>query len=330
MKLDWAVEIAGTGGATPAQIVTNADFAARLDTSDEWIVQRTGIRERRIAGPGESTLTFARAASTLALANAGVSAAELDLIVTATITPEHTLPSTSCELQAALGCGWIPSFDLAAACSGFIYGLVTASQYIQMGLAKNVLVVGAECLTHITDMEERGTAILFGDGSGAAVIRPSRDPARRILAARLGADGSRATAIWVPAGGSAEPASHRTVNERLHFMRMKGREIYKFAVSQFCELFEKTLEDAGESAANLKLLIPHQSNLRIMESACERLEFPMERVMVNIDRYGNTSAASIPIALHESLSQGRIQRGDLVMLVAFGAGLTWGSVLLRV
>ncbi|GMU83919.1 MAG: ketoacyl-ACP synthase III [Phycisphaerales bacterium] len=330
MKLDWPVEIAGTGGAAPAQVVTNAEFAARLETSDDWIVQRTGIRERRIAGPGESTLTFARAAAAEALRDSGVPATDIDLILTATITPDHPLPSTACELQAALGCGWVPSFDLAAACSGFVYGMVTAAQYVHMGLAKNALVVGAECLSHITDMEDRSTAILFGDGAGAAVLRRSTDPARRILAARLGSDGQRAMAIWVPAGGSAEPASTRTVNERLHYMRMKGREIYKFAVTQFCELFEKTLEDVGATAAEVKLLIPHQSNLRIMESACERLAFPLERVMVNIDRYGNTSAASIPLALHEALRAGRINRGDLVMMVAFGAGLTWGSLLVRV
>lgn len=329
MKVQWAVEIAGTGASLPEHVVRNDELAARLSTTDDWIMQRTGIRERRLAQPGESTLKFATQASRVALERAGVAPDQIDLIVNATITPDYPLPTTACLLQSELGCRWVPAFDLVAACSGFVYGLISAAQSVTSGMSRNALVVGAECLTRITDMEDRTTAILFGDGAGAAIVRPSTDPSRGILAANMGADGGRAKLIWVPAGGAAEPASTRTINERLHFMRMKGREVYKFAVTQMQELIEQTLDEAGVSAAELKLLIPHQSNLRIIESACEKLKLPAERVVINIDRYGNTSAASVPIALHEAVSTGRLQRGDLVLLIAFGAGLTWASVLLR-
>ena len=329
MRVDWPVELAGTGSALPAAIVPNQYFVDRIDTSDEWIVQRTGIRERRVAGEGEGTLQMSAAAARVAMADAGVTPTDLDLVLTATVTPEHPLPSTACELQAELKCRQVPSFDLVAACSGFVYGLATASQYVTLGMAKTALVVGAETLTRITDMQDRATAVIFGDGAGAAVVRKATVPDRAILAVNLGADGEGSRAIWVPAGGAAEPTSQKTINERLHYMRMKGREVYKFAVSKMSEIIETTLADAGEKIENLSLVIPHQSNLRIIESACERLCLPIERVLVNIDRLGNTSAASIPIALHEARTTGRIKRGDLVMLVAFGAGLTWGSVLFR-
>ncbi len=329
MKARWPVEIAGTGSYTPEKIVTNDDFAKYLDTSDEWITQRTGIRQRRIAAEDESTLDLSAAASRAALEQAGMQPADIDLIVHATATPEHPLPSTACELQSTLGCGWIPAFDIAAACSGYVYALVNAANFIQAGMARNVLLVGSETLTRITDMEDRATAILFGDGAGAAILRPSSDPEQGIVAARLGADGSRARAIYVPAGGSAEPASVRTVNERLHYMKMNGRAIYKFAVNMMSSLVAETAEEAGVPLADLALVVPHQSNLRIIESAAERIGLPMERVAVNIDRYGNTSAASIGIVLDEALRSGRVGRGDLVMLVAFGAGLTWASALIR-
>jgi 3-oxoacyl-[acyl-carrier-protein] synthase-3 len=330
MKLDWPVEIAGTGACIPSRVMSNADFTRTLDTTDEWIVQRTGIRERRIVAEGQSTLDLAATAGRAAIADAGMTAQDIDLIVNCTITPEHVLPSTACELQHALGCRWVGAFDLVAACSGFVFGVITAAQYVVSGMAKNVLVVGAESLTRITDFQDRASCILFGDGAGAAVVRPSTDLQRRLLAANMGADGARARAIWVPGGGAAEPASLRTVNERLHYMRMNGREIYKFAVTQMQQLVAQTTADAGCSVDDLALLVPHQSNLRIIESACERLGLPASKVLINIDRYGNTSAASVPIALHEARVAGRVRPGDLVMLVAFGAGLTWGSVLLRV
>jgi len=329
MKCNWAIEIAGSGASAPETVVRNADFEKRLDTSDEWIVQRTGIRERRIAQPGESTLKFATAASREALRDAGLQPTDIDLIINATITPEHTLPSTACELQAVLGCRTIPAFDLVAACSGYVFALVTAAQYIECGVARNVLVIGAETMTRMIDMEDRACAVLFGDAAAATVVRRANRPGPEILAARLGVDGSRANLLWVPAGGAAEPASIRTLNERLHYVRMKGREVYKFAVLQMQQVMEDTLADAGVPLSELALLVPHQSNLRIIESACEKLGLPAERVVINIDRYANTSAASVPLALHEARRKGRIKLGDLVLLVAFGAGLTWGSVLMR-
>jgi len=330
MKLGWPIEIVGTGARLPSTVVTNADLAQRVETDSEWIVQRTGIRERRIAAPDESTLLLATDAGRAALASAGLAPRDIDLIILGTITPEHTLPATACELQAALGCGWVPAYDLVAACSGFVWAFLSAAQSLTTGLANTVLVVGAETLSRITDPQDRGTCILFGDGAGAAVLRRSSDPRRALLAARWGADGSRGLLIYVPAGGAKEPATQRTVNERLHYMRMQGREVYKFAVTQMQEIIRDTCADAGVSVTDLALVIPHQSNLRIIQSACERVGLPPEKVLINIDCYGNTSAASVAVALHEARTQGRCKTGDLVMLVAFGAGLTWGSLLLRV
>jgi len=329
MKLGWAVEIAGTGAYLPERVVTNEELSRTVDTSDEWIRQRTGIRERRFADPGKSSLYMATSAAQAALLDAGVAPEQVDLILCATITPEHILPSTACELQAALGCGWVPAYDMSAACSGYVWGFINACQYVEVGTAQTALLVGVETLTAITDMQDRATCVLFGDGAGAVVLRKSTSPQRRILAARLGADGGRGKLIWVPAGGAAEPASARTVNERLHYMRMHGREVYKFAVTQMCQIMSETAEDAGVSLADVALVIPHQSNLRIIESACEKAHVPLERVLINIDRYGNTSSASVGIGLDEARRTGRVRPGDLVMLVAFGAGLTWGSVLLR-
>jgi 3-oxoacyl-[acyl-carrier-protein] synthase-3 len=330
MKLGWPVEIAGTGAHIPDKVVTNDDLTKLMDTSDEWIVQRTGIHERRWVSEGESTLLLARHASEQALANAGITPQDVDLIVLASVTPEHTLPSTACELQAELGCGWIPAFDMNAACSGFVWAMMLGAQQVVNGLTNNVLVIGAEALTRITDMQDRGTAILFGDAAGAAVIRKTRSEGPCILAGRWGADGGRGHLIVVPAGGARNPASHRTVDERMHFMKMQGREVYKFAVTQMHAIIHQTCEDAGVPVDALKIVIPHQSNLRIIESAAKKAGVPMEKVIINIDRYGNTSAASVAVALHEARSAGRCQQGDLVLLVAFGAGLTWGSLLLRV
>ncbi len=330
MKLAWPVEIAGIGACVPDRILTNDDLAQRLDTSDEWIRQRTGIRERRIASPGETTLTFATGAARAALDDAGLTPTDIDLIIVATITPEHPLPATACELQAALGCRHVPAFDMLAACSGFVWAFSAAAQHVQTGMATNVLVVGSELLTAIADPEDRATCVLFGDGAGAAIVRAATDPQREILAARSGADGQRGMTICIPAGGAAEPASQKTINERMHYMRMAGREVYKFAVTTMHSIMVDTAADAGVSLDDVALIIPHQSNLRIIESACARAGVPLDRVLINIDRYGNTSAASVPLALHEAWTTGRIKRGDLVMMVAFGAGLTWGSVLLRI
>jgi 3-oxoacyl-[acyl-carrier-protein] synthase-3 len=328
MKVDWPAVVAGTGVGLPAGVLTNADWVKRLDTSDEWIVTRTGIRERRICGDGESTLPLAVSATRAAMADASVTPQDIDLLICATVTPEHTLPSTSCELQAALGLRSVPALDQVAACSGFVCAMITAAQYIHSGFVRTALVVGVDCMTRLADMEDRQSAILFGDGAGAAVLRRS-DTHAGVRAARMGSDGTRAQLIWVPAGGTREPLSPRTVNERLHVMRMRGRDVYRFAVTNMQDVIQQTVADAGLTLDDIHLIIPHQSNLRIIESVCERMGFPLERVFVNIDRYGNTSSASVPIAMHEARMAGRISPGDRVLLAAFGAGLVWASILLE-
>lgn len=321
--------IRGTGSACPERVMTNADFEKILETSDEWIRTRTGISERRICGPNENTLTLAKAAAQRALADAGLTAADLDLIVVATCTPAMPIPSTGCLLQHELGCRHIPAFDVSAACSGFVYAMATASGFLNTGNYRNILVIGAETMSAVTDFEDRGTCILLGDGAGAAIISPADNDTGGLYDTCLGADGSGGQMIWVPAGGSREPASLKTVNERLHFLKMKGREVYKFAVTKMQEVIEAALARGGLSANDLALVIPHQSNLRIIESAAEKLGLPPHKVAVNIDRYGNTSAASIPLALDEARRKGRIKSGDWIILAGFGAGLTWGSLLIR-
>lgn len=329
MKLDWPIEIIGTGIGLPSQVVTNQQFAERLETSDEWIVQRTGIRERRIAQPGESTVDFCLAASREALAEAGLTPEQIDLVICATITPDHTLPASACEIQAKLGCRTIPAFDLVAACSGFVWSLVTGAQYVMSGLAEHALLVGGETMSRISDMEDRATCVLFGDGAGAAIIRKSTNPRKRILAVRMGADGSLAELIWIPAGGTRESFSQKVLDERLNFIRMRGREVFKFAVNQALTLIDETLADAGVKPTDVSLMIPHQSNLRIIEAAMERMGIPEDRVVVNIQRFGNTSAASVPIGMHEARRAGRLKEGDLVLFAAIGAGMTWGAALMQ-
>ncbi len=330
MKLAWPIEVAGTGAYIPTKVVTNDDISKVVDTSDEWIAQRTGIRERRWVEAGEATLSMATKASQAALADADLTPEDIDLILVATITPEYQLPATACLLQAELGCGWIPAYDIVAACSGFVYALTSGAQYLINGLAQTVLVVGAECLSTITDPLERGTCVLFGDAAAAAIIRPAQDARTSILAGRLGADGGRGKLIFIPGGGARHPATRTTVDERLHYMKMQGREVYRFAVTQMHRIIRETCADAGISTDELTLVVPHQSNLRIIESAVRKAGIPMDKVVVNIERYGNTSSASVGVAFHEARAQGRIAPGDLVLLVAFGAGLTWGSLLMRI
>ena len=329
MSRPLPVMIRGTGSYIPEEVLTNDFFAAYLDTSDEWIRPRTGIRERRRAGENESTLTMSKEAGERALADAGVEAGDLDMIIVATVTPETPLPSTACWLQAEMGLDDIPAFDIVAACSGFVYGLVTAASLIDSNGYSNVLVVGAETLTRITDYQDRATCILFGDAAGAAVVSRSSDPSRQILYHSLGARGKDAKAVWIPAGGSKEPASERTVAEGLHYMRMQGSNLFKSAVAKMDELVTEALDATGVKAQDIKMVIPHQSNLRIMESARKRMGLPVEKLGVNIDRFGNTSAASIPLVLDEARREGRLSQGDLVMLLGFGGGLTWGVTLMR-
>lgn len=322
--------IRGMGSALPARIVTNGDFEKTLETSDEWIRTRSGICERRFVSDGENTLTLATAAARKALENAGLTGNDLDLIVMATCTPAYPLPATACLLQDALGCRPIPAFDVSAACSGFVYALVTGSCLMHSGGYHRVLVVGAETMSAITDFEDRTTCVLLGDGAGAAILSPSDNEISGLYDQCLGADGSGAKLIWIPAGGSAEPASSKTLDGRLHYMKMQGREVYRFAVTKMQEVLVGALDRAGITIDDLKLVIPHQSNLRIIESAAEKLGLPSHKVAVNIDRYGNTSAASIPLAFDEVWRSAGLKRGDWVLLAALGGGLTWGTALLRV
>ncbi len=324
------VQIVGTGSALPERIVTNDEIAERLDTTDAWIRERTGIRERRIAVKGETTASLAVDAARAALDDAKMSPDEIDMIMLATITPEAILPSTACFVQKELCTRPVPAFDIAAACSGFVYALVNAAFMLQTNHFKNILVIGSEVMSRISDPEDRSTCILFGDGAGAAILRSMPDadgPA--ILHFTMNAEGTGDSLLHVPAGGSRLPASHMTVDERLHYVKMSGREVYKLAVKRNLELVDTTISQAGVDPSEIALVIPHQSNLRIIESARHRLGLSKDRMFTNIDRCGNTSGASIPIGLDECMKTGRVKAGDLLLLIAFGAGFTWGSALIR-
>ena len=320
--------IRGTGHYLPERVLSNEDLQSMVDTSDEWITTRTGIKERRIVAEGEMTSDMALAASQSALENAGLTAREIDLIIVATVSGDLVLPATACLLQHRLGARQVGSFDVQAACSGFLYGLNTAASFVATGVANNVLVVGVESLSKITDYTDRTSCILFGDGAGAVVVS-SRFERGEILSGSLGADGERSDVIMIPAGGSLRPSSHESVDGREHYMRLRGREIYKFAVNKMVEL----VNEAKQRHAELELgyVLPHQVNLRIIDSARERLGLREDQVFVNIDRCGNTSAASIGIGLDETSRSGVLDicQGKLLVMCAFGAGLTWGSVSLK-
>ncbi|WP_425057807.1 3-oxoacyl-[acyl-carrier-protein] synthase 3 protein 1 [Sporomusa carbonis] len=323
-----SVGILGIGSYVPEKIVTNKDLEKILDTSDEWIVDRTGIRERRIAEAGEATSDLATKAAEKALLDAGVSAEEIDIIIVATVTPDMLFPSVACLVQNNLKAIKAAAFDITAVCTGFMYGLVMGSAFIKSGTYKKVLVIGAETLSKITDWTDRNTAILFGDGAGAAVLGET-SPGVGILGVDLGADGTGGDLLKVPAGGSKQPASAETISNNLHFIHMNGNEVFKFAVKVMGETAIKALENANLSPADVTYLVPHQANTRIIQSAAKRLALPMEKVLVNIDKYGNTSAASIPIALDEGIKSGRIKNGDILVLVGFGGGLTWGASVIK-
>lgn len=317
----------GVGHALPPRILTNAQLEQMVDTDDEWIVQRTGIRERRIADEHTATSDLAITAAQAALSSAGVAAEDLDLIMVATVTPDHAFPSTACLIQRELGAWGAAAFDLEAACTGFIYGLSIADQFIRTGTYRTVLVIGAETLSKITDYTDRNTCILFGDGAGAAVVQAGDEPG--ILALEIGADGRGGDLLVQPAGGSRLPASAETVASHKHFIQMAGQEVFKFAVRILEDSSLRVLNQAGLEPGDVDLLIPHQANLRIIDSACRRLGLSRDKVFVNLDRYGNMSAASVPIALSEAASQGLIRERANVLLVGFGGGLTWGAALIK-
>lgn len=322
-------KITGIGSAVPSRVMTNKDLEKIIDTTDEWIVQRTGIRERHVCSQGECTSVLAAKAAAGALESAGIKATDLDLIIVATCTPDMPLPSCASLVQKAIGATEVPCFDLAAACSGFVYGLTVGSQFIETGKYKKILVIGADTLTTMTDYQDRGSCIIFGDGAGAVILEPTAG-SEGVLYTVIKADGEGWDFIHTPAGGSKLPASHETVDAREHFIKMKGREVYKFAVEKMQWLLGDCMEKTGLTTETVDLVVPHQVNIRIIESATEKYNFPLDKVFVNIDRRGNTSAASIPLALDEAnRQQNLIGSGKTIVMVAFGAGLTWAGAVVK-
>ncbi|TCS93108.1 beta-ketoacyl-ACP synthase III [Hazenella coriacea] len=322
-----SVGILGTGSYLPEKVITNADLEKLVDTNDEWIVSRTGIKERRMAAPEEATSDLAVKAAEKALKYAGISAEELDLIIIATVTPDMSFPATACLVQNQLGAKKAATFDLSAACTGFLYGLATASQFIATGMYQHALVVGVDSLSRIVNWSDRNTCILFGDGAGAAVLGPVKE-GEGFHSFDLGGDGSGGELLKLPAGGSRLPASEETVAQQLHTISMSGREVFKFAVKALVSSTEKALDQAGLKKEDIDFLVPHQANTRIIESAIKRLGLDENKVIINLDHYGNMSSASIPVALDEAFRLGRIHQNDTLVLCGFGGGLTWGSTVL--
>lgn len=323
-----AAGILGTGRALPERILTNADLETMVETSDEWIVSRTGIRERRIAAPNENTSDFATLAAQKALKAAGLTPNDLDLIICATVCPDMMLPSTACLIQSKLGAKRAAAYDMAAACSGFIYGLATARSFIEAGHCRYVLVIGAELLSRFVDYTDRATCVIFGDGAGAAVVGPV-EAGRGILAHRILSDGDYAELLYTPGGGTRHPADETTVRDRLHYIKMRGNELFKVAVRNMAETVGQVLDELRLTPSDVDLFVPHQANQRITDAVAERLGIQRERIYINIDRMGNTSSASIPIALDECVEAGRVKPGHLLVFASFGAGATWGAMALR-
>jgi 3-oxoacyl-[acyl-carrier-protein] synthase-3 len=320
--------IAGVGSYVPSKVLTNADLTRMVDTSDEWITTRTGIKERRLAAKTEFTSDLATHAAQRAIRRAGISASQIDLIIVATITPDMPFPSTACLVQRKIGAHRAAAFDLEAACSGFIYALEIAQQFIMSRTYDTVLVIGAEKLSSIVDWEDRNTCVLFGDGAGAAVLQ-NRPNAHGLLTAVMGADGQKADLLFMPGGGSRCPASADSVASRLHYLRMEGKETFKNAVQAMQTAAEESLRRCEIDISRIKCIIPHQANRRIIDAVAERLGATPDQMFVNLHKYGNTSAASVAIALDEAVSCGRVRRGDLILLIVFGAGLTWGAAVIE-
>jgi len=319
----------GTGCAAPERVMTNEEFVAiGIDTNDEWIRDRTGIRERHVAGPDETLTSLAATASRIAMTDAGVAASEIDAIVMATVSPDHLLPAAAVEVQAALGATRAAAFDVGAACTGWIYGVVVAEGLVATGTAETVLVIGGELLTRIVNWKDRNTCVLFGDGVGATIVKRSQK-GRGVLSSYIRSDGTLAKLLWRPSGGGANPVSEATLADGSFWVQMQGREVFKHAVRSMADACDRALDGAKLSADSIDLVIPHQANTRIIEATAKHAGISMNKVYVNVDRYGNTSAASIPIALDEARRAGRITDGSTVMFVGFGAGFTWGSLVVR-
>jgi 3-oxoacyl-[acyl-carrier-protein] synthase-3 len=320
--------ITGVGAYVPEKILTNADLEKLVNTSDEWITTRTGIKERHMAAKDEFTSDMAAKAAQRAMKMAGVTASQIDLIIVATITPDMPFPATACFVQQKIGAKRAAAFDLEAACSGFIYGLEIGQQFIMSRTHDTVLVIGAEKLSAITDWQDRNTCVLFGDGAGAAVLQ-NRENSHGLLTALMGADGGKANLLFMPGGGSRCPASKDSVEGRMHFLHMNGKETFKNAVQAMCSAAQEVLRRCELDISRVKCVIPHQANRRIIDAVGERLGATPEQMFINVNRYGNTSAASVAIALDEAVASGKIQRGDLILLVVFGAGLTWGAAVIE-
>ncbi|HEX8775126.1 MAG TPA: beta-ketoacyl-ACP synthase III [Pyrinomonadaceae bacterium] len=321
--------ILGTGHSYPEGILTNADLEKMVETSDEWITSRTGIKQRRKASPGEYTSLFAVRAGRQAIERARIDPAEIDLLLCATVTPDQLLPSTACLIQAELGADRAAAFDLAAACSGFLYGLTIADSMIRTGQSRYALVIGAEVLTQYVDYKDRSTCVIFGDGAGAALLGPHDGSERGILAARIRSDGRFAEHLYAPGGGTRMGTTAETIASGQHFYKMKGNELFKVAVRSMIDISREVLDEAGERAENVKLFIPHQANQRITDAVASKLEVEESRIYSNISMHGNTSSASIPIALDECVESGKVKEGDLILMASFGGGVTWGGVLIR-
>jgi 3-oxoacyl-[acyl-carrier-protein] synthase III len=321
-------KIISTGSYLPEKILTNFDLEKIVDTSDEWITERTGIKERRIASENQAASDLAYEASRLALEKASLKAEDIDLLIAATVTGDMPFPSTACIIQHRLGAKNAAAFDINAACSGFLYGLYVADSFVRSGMHKRVLIIGTEVLSKITDWEDRTTCVLFGDGAGAAIVEPTEEE-RGIISMHINSDGGMWDLLHIPGGGSRYPVSKDSLDKRLHYIKMKGNETFKVAVRTLEDLVLRILKDNKLDPSQLSLLIPHQANLRIIQATADRLGLPMDKVLINIDKYGNTSAASIPIALDEAVMTGRIKDGDYILLEAFGGGLTWASALIK-
>jgi 3-oxoacyl-[acyl-carrier-protein] synthase-3 len=328
MQTPVSAVVESLGAYVPSIILSNADLEKMVETSEEWIFERTGIRERRLAAQGMSTSDMAIEAAMSCLSSSAITAEEIDLIIVASASPDYAFPATACLVQNAISARSAAAFDMEIGCTGFIYAMATGSQYIASGVYRNVMVIGAETLSRIVDWKDRNTCVLFGDGAGAALLTAGK-AGEGILAFHLGADGAQSQLLSLPAGLARPPASQDTLEKGLHYIHMEGKAVFKFAVKAMTSAINELLQRLGKTPDDIDLLIPHQANTRIIDSACQRFKIPREKVMVNIEKYGNTSSASIPIALHEAFQEGRIKKGDLVVLVGFGAGLSWGSIAIR-
>ena len=322
------IKVTGWGTYLPDKVLSNADLEKMVDTSDEWIITRTGIKERRLVADNEVTSDLGAEAAKKAVDQARLKPEDIELIIVATITGDTPFPSTACYVQAKIGAKNAVCFDINAACAGFVYGLIVAEQFIKTGLYANALVIGAEVLSSITDWQDRNTCVLFGDGAGACILEPS-DDSSGIISSYQGSDGNQTDILCMPAGGSRIPASEQSVKERLHYLKMSGSGIFKLAVRAMAEAANKALEKVGIDCKDVACLIPHQANIRIIEAVAKRIELPIEKIYLNIEKYGNMSSASTAVGFCEAIEQGRVKKGDIVVLVAFGAGLTWGACVIK-